>query len=525
MNKILKNRLFLSLLGGSLLSLAWLENSSGLIMFIALLPFLYILEISKNRTCSASFLFSILFPGFLLFNILTFSWLGKVSFAGGSMAIIAHSILLSLVFRLAWSISLKSGRIVYYLSLVSFWMAYEFACLNIDIISPWLNSGNVFGKEVRLIQWYEFTGSGGGSLWIILVNILVFNAIIKYKDLRKQLKNMISPALLIILPILLSFLLLGNSYKDKLSTKILLIQPNIDPYNEKFDSIAFIDQFNSMLKMAKSALDNNTDWLIMPETAIDDPFYEVEGTENKYIQRAYDFLNNYDDLNILFGATTLGSVKDSENINTELYNTAIHLAKNSDPDYYHKSKLVPGIENNISILPPFLERIIIPQLGGSMSGYTCQEERDIFRHSTLKNTVAPIICYESAYGEFCTSYVRQGATILAVITNDGWWNNTPAYKQHLWFASLRAIENRRPLVRSANTGISCIIDSRGIIKAKTDWWTENILLGTVYGSDNLTFYSRHGDYIYRIFTFSAVIILLLAFLAAPIRNLHIQKKI
>ncbi|MFZ8281203.1 nitrilase-related carbon-nitrogen hydrolase, partial [Staphylococcus aureus] len=74
---------------------------------------------------------------------------------------------------------------------------------------------------------------------------------------------------------------------------------------------------------------------------------------------------------------------------------------------------------------------------------------------------APIICYESIYGEYIRTYVQKKATLLSIITNDGWWGNTPGYQQHLAYAKLRAIENNRWVVRSANTGVSAIINNKG----------------------------------------------------------------
>lgn len=527
MNKLLNKPLLLSLLGGSLLSLAWWEYCSGLIIFIALLPFLQILKLYKEKPGNASRLFLTLFTGFLLFNILSFSWLGKVSIAGASLALLTHSTLLALIFHLAWSISMKAGKTSYYISIISLWLAYEFACLNIDIISPWLNSGNVFGKEPMLVQWYEYTGTAGGSLWIILVNILIFNSLRKIGKAVFMIRRLILPLLVIIIPITSSILIaVNNDNNGPKRIKVLILQPNIDPYNEKFDSIPFTIQFESMIKMAETSLNKDIDWLVFPETAIDDPFPESDGTESIYIQKACSLLSKYASLNIILGATTIKYKKTTEEKTAnELYNTAIHVHDNCQVDYYHKSKLVPGIENNISILPGFIERILIPDLGGSMSGYTSQSERFVFKHSQGAGCLAPIICYESAYGEFCSEFVRQGADILAVITNDGWWDNSPAYKQHLWFASLRAIENRRPLIRSANTGISCYINTLGKIEKQSEWWKEAILYAELAPVNRLTFYSKHGDYLYRIFTVAAIVILVLAFVASPIRNLNTHKKI
>ncbi|MEZ4999260.1 MAG: nitrilase-related carbon-nitrogen hydrolase [Bacteroidales bacterium] len=114
-----------------------------------------------------------------------------------------------------------------------------------------------------------------------------------------------------------------------------------------------------------------------------------------------------------------------------------------------------------------------------MTGYGVQDKREVFTNPVTATTIAPVICYESVFGRFITDFTRQGAELICIITNDGWWRNTSGYRQHLAFASLRAIENRRWVARCANTGISCFIDERGKIVEKTGWWEEAILAGNV----------------------------------------------
>jgi len=84
------------------------------------------------------------------------------------------------------------------------------------------------------------------------------------------------------------------------------------------------------------------------------------------------------------------------------------------------------------------------------------------------------------------------------MTNDGWWENTPGHKQHCQYARLRAIETRKNIVRSANTGISCFINSRGELSDITKWWTDDVIRKDVYIHDGQTFYTRYGDYLGRI---------------------------
>jgi apolipoprotein N-acyltransferase len=122
--------------------------------------------------------------------------------------------------------------------------------------------------------------------------------------------------------------------------------------------------------------------------------------------------------------------------------------------------------------------------------------------------IAPAICYESAFGGYMAQFVRKGAHVIFVITNDGWWKNTPGYRQHFSFSRLRAVETRRSIVRAANTGISGFISQRGDVVQQSEWWTEDALLASVRFNDALTFYVKHGDYIARISLFMAGLLLL-----------------
>ena len=121
---------------------------------------------------------------------------------------------------------------------------------------------------------------------------------------------------------------------------------------------------------------------------------------------------------------------------------------------------------------------------------------------TTVNTVkvGPAICYESIFGEFFSRFVRNGAEVMFIITNDGWWGNTAGHRQHYDFAHLRAIETRRSIARSANTGISAFINQRGDASQETAYWVPAAIKGTLNANDKITFYVQHGDYLARFAT-------------------------
>jgi apolipoprotein N-acyltransferase len=161
---------------------------------------------------------------------------------------------------------------------------------------------------------------------------------------------------------------------------------------------------------------------------------------------------------------------------------------------------------------------MLPDLGGTSWGYGIQKERTCLRHPSAGYMIAPVICYESIFGSYVTGYIKNGAEALFIITNDGWWKNTNGYKQHLYYASLRAIETRRPVIRSANTGVSCIIDIRGKRKTETTWWTRQLIRDTFNPENRITVYVKYGDYLMRIASVISAVIIILVFIGVPLRK-------
>jgi apolipoprotein N-acyltransferase len=194
-----------------------------------------------------------------------------------------------------------------------------------------------------------------------------------------------------------------------------------------------------------------------------------------------------------------------------MYNSAAFIKAHNEPKIYYKSKLVAGVElfPYKNILQPILGESLI-NLGGSISSLGTQSNRDVFSSDNFN--VAPIICYESIYGNFVNGFVQNGANFLAVITNDGWWKNTQGHKQHLMLSKLRAIENRRSLVRAANTGVSAVINQKGDIVKRLDYGIKGVIKAKIRLNNNLTFYTKYGDYIARISQFLSMLILLTVFL-------------
>lgn len=518
-----RNRLFiLSSFSGCLLSLPWLGILPGWILFIALVPLLIAEDhLTRQKEKYADIVFwGLVYLCFLLWNSLSTWWIMHATITG---AILVASLNAAFMATVWWIFHLmkRRFRLLGNLSLIVFWISFEYLHYNWEIQWPWLTLGNGFANQVNLVQWYEYTGVLGGSLWILTTNLLFLQL---YKKITAAPSGRPEGILMLILIVILIPSLFSvcdyNSYEEKgKPCEIIILQPNIDPYSEKFDGMSKLAQVDVLTHLTDSLLTNSTDYVIGPETALPPVWETNDMHHHRYLAPFRERTCSHPRLKFVLGATTQVRYPSGEKmpatvrLNTidstwyDAYNTALQIDSSGNVQIYHKSILVTGVEKMpFSRYFSFLEKYIV-DLGGITGSLGSQEEPSNFTSGDSIQT-APVICYESVFGEYITEYIRKGAELIFIITNDGWWKNTPGYKQHLSFARLRAIETRRDIARSANTGISAFINQRGDILQQTKWWTRTALHGTIQTNDSLTFYVRYGDYIGRICSFIAVLLLL-----------------
>ena len=305
--------------------------------------------------------------------------------------------------------------------------------------------------------------------------------------------------------------------------KIVIVQPNIDPYNEKFSG-TYEHQLQKMLDLALEKTDSTTEYVVLPETALVEDIWEDELEQSSSIITIRKFLEKYPKLKIIIGASTAKAFKPGEALSEtarkfyksenyyDAYNTAFHFENSEAIQKYHKSKLVPGVEQMpLQFIFKYFEQFAL-EMGGTTGSLGFQSTRTVFSSTDSEVKFAPVICYESVYGEYVTEYVKNGANVISVITNDGWWGNSPGHIQHLKLSKLRAIENRRWVVRSANTGISCFISPQGVVSQATEYWVPASIAGTVELNNEFTFYTRFGDYIGRIAMYLAFMLIIYSWL-------------
>ncbi len=517
----------LSLLSGLFLAFSWPTYGFSLLIFLAFIPLLLaeknIREQSPKHNNFHTFFAS--YCTFLIWNTITTWWIWNSTEVGGVFAIVVNSLLMALVFQLYHLIAKRKPKRFASIFLVAIWISFEKFHLIWEFSWPWLNLGNVFSEQPQWIQWYEYTGIFGGSLWIWIVNISIYTAIVAYQ------KTSNSKVLIKKLILSLSFIVLGifislyqyNTYDEKgQSFTAILLQPNTDPYTKKYhqssDKIAL-----DLIRLTKSKMDDDVQFVLAPETV----FSRKTSIENFIQGHAYKSLKSYIskypkssflsgiDLWKVYNTPKMPSATANRFSNTdqawyESFNTAIYITNEpKTPEVYNKSKLVVGVEHFPfrSVLQPLLGDVMI-DLGGSVSTLTPQDEAEIFIHPNQKLKAAPIICYESIYGEYMGEYVQRGSNFFAIITNDSWWGNTQGHRQLLSYARLRAIEHRRSIARSANSGISAFINQRGDVLSSIAYETRGALKGQIQANERITFYSTHGDFIARIASFVAVLFLL-----------------
>lgn len=519
------------ILSGLLLGYSWPFIGFPALIFVAWMPLLlaeHLIVLYYNKP-SFRKAFIISYPAFVLWNLLDTWWIKNAEHdvAAGYiimlLANLANAGLMASVFSLAHKIRHRfppPGNIWLF---PVFWISFEFLHHDWDLTWPWLTLGNAFATLTEWVQWYEYTGVFGGSLWVWAVNILFFRwTQARLAGQKKELiRNMLSIVAVLTIPVLLSLSIL-KTYKSKgEKIEVVVVQPNIDPFFDKFDRVSAETQIEEFNQLALSNISDSTLLIMGPETALPRSIDEAELSSHPHIKKLDTLLRRAPQASILTGLLShrffykgekmpeiAKSIDEQNTVFYVSYNSALFLNVNQPPAIYHKSKLVPGVEQMpFPSIFKFVENWAI-DLGGTSGTLGKQSERTIFNAANGTLKIAPSVCYESIYSEFMRKYVLNGANLVGVITNDGWWGDTPGYKQHQHYARLRAIELRRSVIRSANTGISCVIDPLGNVNNSTKWWTKDVFKANVELNNELTFFVRYGGVIAYAAVVLSIIVLL-----------------
>jgi apolipoprotein N-acyltransferase len=512
----MRKNLLLAIFSGLLLWIAWPPTSyTTFLLIVGLVPMLIAIEniIESGVKTKGKLIFGTTFIGFFIWNSLSIYWVyNSLKTIGPLIAVpitlIPYALGPLLMASACWlyfRFRLVTTRGWGLAALVCFWIGYEYLHQTWDLKFPWMTLGNGFAVSHKWVQWYEYTGVYGGTIWVWLCNICLFLLYISLREAKTktyQIKVMAAFAAILILPLGYS-LLSYYGYKEQESpSNVVVVQPNIDPYT-KF-SVPAYQEISTLTQLSDSVAQPNTEYFIWPETAITEDINEEQFSNSAQYRQVKQFLNKYKNANLITGISTYKLYNDAQTLTASLlpgsnqyydrFNAAVHIENSDKLQFYHKSKLVPGAEalpfgSTFSFLKP-----VFDHLGGSSGAYGSQPEADVF-YTQSGIGADPVICYETIWGDWVAQSVRKGAQFIAIITNDGWWENTSGKDQHLEYAKLRAIENRRWVCRSANTGISAFINQRGDVVQQSGWWVRAALKQEINLNSDITFYTRHGDYL------------------------------
>ena len=531
----------LTVLFAVMMSIPFLVPHCGFIALFGFVPLLCMERVASLGKVRKVWIWH--YGGFVLWNALTTFWIWNATAGGAVFAILANALQMSLIFGIFRFSKKYFKGVLPYLFLTVMWIAWERAYYNAEISWPWLVLGNSFAFSVGSIQWYEYTGTLGGSLWIWAANLGLFGIITALSDgrwnsfnIKAKIAAIGSYAIVLAGPFIFSWTIYWNYKETEKPLQVLIAQPNIDPYS-KFEYLSQEQQDAILLGQLRPALayrhkDNAKDsssaigekplLVLAPETFTN--FISTNDfNESKSFRNFVSFLKDYPNVNLLFGASSYDFIESAnapsitarkygEGIWTEAHNSALITDGTGRGEIYHKSRLVVGVEK--TPYPVFFCKVD-NLLGGVMGRDIGQEKASTLHVKGYSHDRNPIdipigcaICYESVYGEYCTGYVKAGAQALAIITNDAWWGDTPGYRQHFGYASLRAIETRRDIVRCANTGLSGIIDQKGDVLEKSSWWKQETLSGSINLNDKETVFVRQGDIIGKLCSFLFILLAL-----------------
>jgi len=512
-----KNDILLLLLSGILLAMAFPPISFYYLIFVGLIPYFIVLE---KRETLAEINRATYFMAFV-FSLLTVYWVGGFTIGKDYYLMISGFVLLffnPLLFLIGSTLyyfALKSfSRKVAMLLLPFFWVCYEYCYSLTDFQFPWLTLGNSPSKFLYFIQPADVVGVYGLSLIILFINLFLFISYRHYLKKSNYKLPFVIALLLFILPIIYGVIKVNSFKESEKKIRVGLVQPNLDPY-EKWSGGNLNELIGEYLTLSRNAVTKNAKVVIWPETAL--PVYLLNGQYYDVLDSIRNFVGTTK-VPVLTGMPNFISYFNNEKVPSDakfseagkFYYTNYNAILLFNPDSmriqtYGKMKLVPfGEHTPFADQLPFLGDLI--KWGVGIGGWNIGKDTTNFklgiRNYELGNAqptinhqpstiINAVVCYESIFPELIAAFAQRGSEMIAVVTNDSWYGNTSGPYQHKEISVLRAVENRRSVVRAANGGISCIINPLGITVAETKMYTKDVLVGNVSLNNEKTFYTLH----------------------------------
>ncbi|MEI8102397.1 MAG: apolipoprotein N-acyltransferase [Chlorobium sp.] len=507
MNRLIHSRYAASILSGVLLGVSFPSYPFirlELLAWVALVPLL----LSLRTVEKVGELFRRLYVAMLLFCLISLWWVSLATLPGGILTMLAQACFMTVPLLAFFLIKKWAGYRFALFSLPFLWVAWEWGYMQQDLSFGWLTFGNSQANLNLMIQYADITGVWGISFWLVSFNVL---AVFALTDCRKKLLlPLLLMSVMVLSPLLYaSWLFYRQSPVSGalLKLRVTLVQPDIDPHNKwvRRNSEDILERYYRMT--ARAVRENRPELIVWPETAIPFPVLSRDYLyDMRFLQGSLRQWN----------AALLTGFVDMESDNNppyESFNASMLLVPGqSVPQIYRKMKLVPFAER-----VPYVD--YLPWLANAsfslsgIRGWGKGHDSAVLRLSSSKGEIilANIICYESVFPGFVTEFVRKGARMLTLVTNDGWYATSYGPYQHLAIGRLRCIENRRAMARCANTGLTVVLDKFGRTMAEIPWWQEQTLTVDVPLASALTFYTTHPDLLPKVSSVISALLLSIAF--------------
>lgn len=480
-----------------------------LFLFFAFIPYFFVLEkrTSLLRINQGNYLLV------FILSIITIYWVGSWQskadpflMMGGGVLLFFYPVVFMIPSTLYYlSSKVFKGKFIIWLFPI-FWVTAEYLLTLTDLKFPWLTLGHGLAKFTSFIQIADIIGAFGLSLVVLYINVFLFKAAKSIKEKSGKYLLQISLAgILFLIPVIYGAVKLGNYEQAENKIRVGIIQPDIDPWH-KWEVGSLNDLVDLYFNLSQKCIDQGAELIIWPETAL--PVYLLSGSYQSIVDTIYHFLR-VNRVHLMTGMPDIRFYSNKEEApkNSKYaeaadyyyttYNAILLFAPDEDEiQRYGKMHLVPlGEKTPFVDQIPFLADLL--KWGVGLSGWNTGQDTTVFKAyiNSKEVKIGGLVCYESVFPVFVTHFVERGAQYLVVVTNDSWYGNSSGPYQHKEFAALRAVENRRAVVRSANGGISCLIDERGITLAETKMFTRDFLIVDVPLNDEKTFYTNNPFYI------------------------------
>jgi len=461
---------------------------------------------------------------FFFFNAFTLYWISSwgsddIFIKLGGIGVILIHPLFFLIPALLYYTTYRNINLTTAVILFPFyWTGFEYMRNLSQLAFPWIELGNTETYNLHRIQYIEYTGVHGITFLICVISATLFLMIHNFRAGKWGIRSrglivcLVSVVLLIILPNVYSALYLAAHVSASVGSKVVkasIIQTNVDAWKKWSSGIPQL--MDSYIEMMEKADKENPDLIVLHETAI--PFYFFSEYYTEEANKFIDFCSTRGK-NILIGIPHLQYYSDSQTAPSDAkimkgsgrrydtFNAAVLLEpekKRDEYTIYEKVKLVPVSERiPYQEYVPFLQRVL--KWGVGLGSWQIGKEMTVFKMKVRGEEVrfAVLICFESAFSEYVSEFTDRGAEFLVVITNDGWFGKSSGPHQHQQFAVLRAIENRKWIVRAAQTGISCFIDPLGNVYDRTELFEPAVITKDIMANQEKTFFAKNGDVVGRV---------------------------